>query len=180
MFKVSDVSRANIHKARNVAKTTVELVDAVLYGKIDMGDEFGMDIIATNKDVVYHTALWLARLNVIADHTIHEIMCAIKEGVGFSEKDAHMDIANGKDAKKSNTITKVKRNLKNGEMTFDYSWRINVKNKIGDILFKGVHEGREFVAVFPHSVYNGRETISVTTDDKGVPSGKYAKYFEGL
>jgi hypothetical protein len=179
-LNVSEISRANIHKARNVAKTTVELIDSILYGKINMGDEFGMDIIANNRDVVYHMALWLARLNVIADHTTHEVMCAIKEGVGFSEKDANMDLANGKDAKNSNSLQKEIRVSKTtGKETTYYHWNIYVKNKIGDILFKANHKGRDFIATIPHSVYNGKLSIRVTADENGVPRGTYAKYFEG-
>jgi hypothetical protein len=176
-MNIEQISRIPTERCRDVIKDVMYIVDKVSLKEINIKDEYTVSVIEKNKDVAYHLAMILARLNIINSHTISEIRAAIEGGIPFSEKDYHEDLANGDDVKRSRCIQINKK----GKYT-TYSWVVaNLGNKKGNLIWEVTHNGRKWTAKIPKEVYHGQNSLSVSCDpNTGEPSKKSAlcQYFK--
>lgn len=176
-MRIDQISRISFQDSRDVSKDVMYLFSKILERKIDIQDEYALNILENNMDVVYHIAIILARLNVVKDHTISEIRAAISSGIPFSERDHHEDLADGRDVKRSRSM----QVSKNGKYT-STSWVVaNISNKKKGLIWEVTHKNRKWTANIPYSEYEGKGTLSIACDpETGEPSkrSKLHRYFE--
>lgn len=172
-MNIEQISRIPVERCRDVIKDVMYIVDKVSAKEINIHDEYTVKVLEKNRDVAYHVAMVLARLNVVAPHTISEIRAAIDSGTPFSEHDHYEDLADGYDVKRSRSIQTNKKGK-----YISHSWFVsNIANKRTGIKWECTHNGRSWVAVIPKSVYEGRNSLSIACDpNTGEPSKKSVLY----
>lgn len=175
-MKIEHISRVNNNSIRDSVNDIMFLIESVTNREIDIHDEYTISVLQKNKDVVYHVALLLSRLNVVASHTVSEIRSALIKGVTFSEKDYQEDLI-GYEVKRSKKMQKTV----NGKYT-TYYWNIsNLGTKRSDLIWEITHEGRKWTANIPKHVFIGKNSLSIACDpNTGEPksSSSLSQYFE--
>mgnify|MGYP003342772824 FL=1 len=157
---ISDVSRTSDKYCRDAIKDVNYVYDKILDNTIDIQDSYSYHLLKANKDVAYHIAIILSRLNIINTHTISEIRNSVESGVPFSERDYHEDLANGDDVKRSRKIQVSRR----GQYV-THSWIVsNLANKKGNLRWEVSHNGRSWLGIIPKEYFTGQNSLSMACD----------------
>lgn len=172
-MNIEQISRIPMERCRDVIKDVMYVVDKVSSREINIKDDYTVSVLDRNKDVAYHVAMVLARLNLVNPHTVSEIRAALDDGIPFSERDYHEDLANGDDVKRSRCIQTSKK----GKYSTS-SWVVaNLGNKKGNLIWEVTHNGRKWTARIPKEVYGNQNSLSIACDpNTGEPSKKSALY----